>query len=189
MSTEDEEWRAVIGYEGSYEVSSLGRVRSCDRYVEVAASGHGRTYRPGYSRFARGIPIRQSLRRDGYLKVGLHDGRGDRQPPVHRIVCEAFHGSPQSGQDAAHGDGVKTNNRADNLRWATRAENMADKVLHGTHARGDRAPSVKLDVQKVAAIRVALGAGASQRSLAREYGVSPSAINLIALGRNWAWLD
>lgn len=55
---------------------------------------------------------------------------------LHRLVCEAFHGpEPQPGMDAAHNDGDRRNNHANNLRWATRAENIADQWSHGTHWR------------------------------------------------------
>jgi hypothetical protein len=186
MSAEPEEWRAVVGFEGRYEVSSLGRVRSLSRVERLkCACGHGFV-----SRLKRGQLLKLSVRTDGYLKVGLHGEEGhQRQASVHRTVCTAFHGPPAPGMDAAHGDGVKTNNRADNLRWATRAQNMADKVRHGTQLRGEQHAMAKLRADQVREIRTALADGVGQHELGRRYDVSASSINLIANGTNWAWLE
>lgn len=66
----------------------------------------------------------------GYLGTSLNG----RRYLVHRLVCEAFHGpAPEATMDVAHNNGNRTDNRAENLRWATRAENIADQRKHGTH--------------------------------------------------------
>ena len=185
----EEEWRPVRGYEGIYEVSSLGRVRSLPRTIIVTGSGGYRAPKTDYYRKVGGIVLTPLMRTDGYYKVNLYRDGEREQVPIHRMVCEAFHGPPSAKQDAAHNDGVKINNHATNLRWASRAENMSDKIVHDTHGRGVRAHGAKLTDDDVLKIKEALRAGGSQSQLARQHGVSVSAIWLIAKQKNWAWLN
>lgn len=107
-----EEWRPVVGNVGRYEVSSLGRVRSLDR--DVVRSGR-------IHRLSGRILSPRSNGKYGYLNV--HLGR-DHREYVHRLVAEAFIGAVR-GFDVDHRDGDVTNNRVDNLRILSHAENMA----------------------------------------------------------------
>lgn len=112
-----EKWRPVVGFEGLYEVSDLGRV----------ASFPTRTW-----------PGRRILRpshhvRGGYLFVNLrHDGRSYHRK-VHHLVCEAFNGPRPEGTMTRHLDGDHLNNTPANLAWGTGSENQYDKVRHGRH--------------------------------------------------------
>src|SRR4249919_3851923 len=106
---DEEKWAVIPGFDGKYEASTLGRVRN---------AATGRVLGPwlagtmGYE----------------YLALG-RQWKG----PVHRLVCSAFHGEPVGKRsDVAHFDGRVGNNRPENLRWATRAENTADAIRHGT---------------------------------------------------------
>ena len=127
MSTASiEQWLPIPGYEGLYEVSDLGRVRSLDR-IDVAGkhlrgkamrlvshgrvSGNGRSYRV------------LTLCRDGKV----------RKFGVHRLVLRAFLGEPSEGQLTRHLNGIHDDNRLSNLRWGTGTENNLDTILHGTH--------------------------------------------------------
>ncbi|MBQ9917779.1 MAG: NUMOD4 motif-containing HNH endonuclease [Microbacterium sp.] len=108
----------VAGYEGEYEVSDLGRVRSLPR---LDARGHrlrGRMLR------ATGSP---------YLSVSLCQEGVPRTMQVHRLVLEVFVGPCPESCEALHGDSNPRNNRLTNLRWGTRAENNRDIVLAGHH--------------------------------------------------------
>jgi hypothetical protein len=102
-----------------------------------AASDDGRIKRaiPGRGTWAGRI-LRPSRDKNGYPIIAVHSGGGERKQKsrrISRLVCEAFHGSPPSIRHAAaHNDGNPENNVPSNLRWATPAENMADKKLHGT---------------------------------------------------------
>lgn len=119
----EEVWLPVPGYEGIYEASSHGRVRSLDRVV---------TCRNGRLQRRRGVVLKGRPDEDGYLRVSLWLDRNDKLVGIHRIVCLAFHGEPSSGANhAAHRDGDHLNNAADNLYWATPAQNEADKRRHG----------------------------------------------------------
>ena len=118
-------WRWVPGYEGIYEVSNMGRVRSVDRLLyhynwrAKANRAHkikGRMLRPGKASH-------------GYFTVAL--GRGNSRT-VHSLVAEAFIGPRPEGCEVLHADGSRDNNRAANLRYGTRSENNLDAVKHGT---------------------------------------------------------
>lgn len=128
MSTE--QWRPIPGWDGYYEVSDHGRVRSVERVV-TSKTGVRRVFpsvvrRPGPHGNSghRGVPL----------------GRNGRavMRQVHRLVLEAFIGPAPDGMECLHLDGDPTNNRLDNLRWGTRSENLRDAVRHGTHVMASR---------------------------------------------------
>lgn len=120
-----EQWLPVVGYEGLYEVSDLGRVRSVDRVV----------MRRG------GIPVRRkgqvmtftARAHHGDLKVTLSRGGKGKTWLVHRLVLTAFRGPCPPSLECLHGNGNSADNRLVNLRWGTRSENQEDSVRHGTH--------------------------------------------------------
>lgn len=130
MGEQIEEWRAVVGYEGLYEVSSLGNVRSLDRYVPC---------RGGKLRLHRG----KVLARLWAPKVGRHlidlYSEGVRcMRPIGTLVAEAFIGPRPPGYELCHNNGDSSNDSVGNLRWDTRAENMRDRVRHGTHHKKNK---------------------------------------------------
>lgn len=122
MPSQPEEWRPVVGHEGSYEVSSLGRVRSLDRTIVTKA---------GVRKRARGrllaLPINHA--RGGYPQVTLSTGTRT----VHTLVAAAFIGPRPAGMETCHQNGNPADNRVDNLRYATPSDNNYDAVRHGTH--------------------------------------------------------
>ncbi len=180
-----EEWKAVGGFP-AYEVSSLGRVR---RVVSGKKNHKCRVMSPWQNN-------------KGYFMVGLV-GQDDRaRKLVHRLVCEAFHGpAPTDFHDAAHNDGSRTNNTPENLRWATRSENMQDAIKHGTFvsgsnhwthktpdrtSKGERHGMAVLTADEVLKIR---SSGAKGVDLADIYGVSPATISMIRNRKIWSHLD
>jgi hypothetical protein len=118
-----ERWLPIPEWEGLYQVSSLGRVRSLDRVV---------TYSGGPPRSLRGCVLRTSAQSSGHLGVALcRDGKPQRRS-VHSLVLLAFVGPCPPGQEGCHGDGNPGNNHVGNLRWDTRRENALDRARHGT---------------------------------------------------------
>ena len=103
-----EEWRDVVGYEGLYQVSDQGRVKS---------------FKWNKERF-----LKPSMDKDGYLLVTLCAGGKRKTLKVHRLVCEAFHENPDNKPQVNHINEIKTDNRASNLEWCTCKQN----VNHGS---------------------------------------------------------
>jgi hypothetical protein len=121
----------------------------------------------------------------GYAYLNWH---GKRRR-AHIVVCEEVHGpKPPDKDEVAHSCGHKLCLNPRHVRWATKPENAADKVLHGTANRGERVHWTKLNEAQVREIKAALAAKETHRSIAARYDVSTSAVDLIATGRNWAWL-
>ena len=110
-----EEWRPVVGYEGLYEVSNTGRVRSVDRYV-VDSLGHRRFY--------KGKVLSIVKNKNGYLLINLYCNEKNKKCLVHRLVAEAFVSNPDNLPEVNHKDEDKTNNRVDNLEWCSRKYNV-----------------------------------------------------------------
>lgn len=109
----------------------------------------------------------------------------------HRIICERVNGpAPTPRHDAAHscGKGHEGCVNPRHLRWATRSENLMDRVDHDTHTRGERSPLAKLTEDAVLSIR-SRSPDTTVRSLARQFGVSPGAIYHVLKKDSWAWLD
>ena len=105
-----EEWRSVIGYEGLYEVSNTGQVRSFDRYVK---------YSNGRIHLHKGKVLSPIKDKDGYLQVNLCNNGKIHQIKIHRLVAQAFLLNPDNLPQVNHLDEDKTNNSVDNLEWCT----------------------------------------------------------------------
>lgn len=118
-----ERWKDVVGWEGLYQVSDKGRVRSVDRQV---ATKHGST------RLCRGQVLRpQTNSRNGRLQVWLSNGPVRKNAYIHTLVLTAFVGAKPNGCEACHGPGGHTDNALSNLRWDTRSNNAHDKFEFG----------------------------------------------------------
>ncbi len=108
-----------------------------------------------------------------------------------RVVCERTHGAPPTRKhQAAHscGKGHEGCINPRHIRWATRAENEADKLLHGTQSRGARNSQAVLTEADVREIRKRAADGEAQRKIATGYRVSQASISLIVRGKSWGWL-
>ena len=119
---EKEQWLPIPGYEGFYEVSNLGRVKSLAREVPAKGGGVQMTKEAIMSFTSHKAGYHQvSLRRDGERKKEL----------VHRLVLLVFSGYPEENQEGRHLNDVKTDNRLENLRWGSRTENLMDRQANG----------------------------------------------------------
>lgn len=117
-----ERWLPVIGYEGFYEVSDLGRVKAVAR-----TRPDGRHYREKFL---------STFTLSGYIGVSLYRGKKGGPKHVHRLVAEAFLGPcPADKHQVNHKDGNKQNPRATNLEWVTRTENSLHAIAHGLRER------------------------------------------------------
>ena len=117
MEENIEIWKPVVGYEGLYEVSSYGRVRSLDR-------DDGRGW------WIKGRILKQDLCKNGGLRVTLYNRTKKTRFFVHRIVAEAFIPNPYNKPEIDHINTIRTDNRVENLRWVTHTENMNNPITH-----------------------------------------------------------
>ena len=113
-------WKDITGYEGLYQVSNMGRVKSLERTF---------INKIGRERYVKECILKPVINRDGYLLVTLCAGGKRKNLMVHRLVCEAFYDNPDNKPQVNHVNEDKTDNRVENLEWATAEENLN----HGTH--------------------------------------------------------
>lgn len=127
-----ETWKAVVGFEGLYEVSDWGRVRSIDRVRHVVRRlSDGREVHS--NRHLRGVMLKPGTVESGHQLVVL--GKGNSRL-VHSLVLTAFVGPRPAGSDSCHEDGDPANNNLLNLRWGTRSDNVRDMLSHGRTRSG-----------------------------------------------------
>jgi len=169
-----EVWRPVQEFPG-YEVSSLGQVRSYR-----SRNGRGKGF-SGPPRILKPYPVKE-----GYLTVNLCvAGARTKKTLVHRLVLAAFRGKAPKGFHACHFDGIRTNNRLDNLRWDTAKNNAGDKVRHGTTTRGERNYKAKLTNSEVMLI---VADKRPHRAIAADYGIARNTVGDIKRGKSWKHL-
>lgn len=130
-----EEWRGVAGFEDAYEVSNLGRVRSIDRIEIWRRTILGKFIET--ERRLAGKILKPSKKKAGHRWVSL--GRGNRVY-VHHLVLRAFVGPAPVGTESLHWDDDPCNNELTNLRWGTRAENIADYRRNHGRSQGRQFP-------------------------------------------------
>lgn len=165
-----ENWRPIEGYDGYYEVSDEGRIKS-----------H--------------VPWRGSIERimshgingGGYPHVTLWKNGFKKSMDVHRLVANAFVEKTESKTIVNHIDGVKTNNRAINLEWCTYSENLIHSINMGFHPSGERSNLSKLTNHDVIQIRYLEGYF-TQHTLAAMYGVSRQLIGQIHNYSIWNYI-
>jgi hypothetical protein len=165
-------WRPVVGYEGFYEVSSDGQVRSLPREIkQLSRSGNLITRR------VFGCVLKPPLDMDGYRHVNLLK----RNYKVATIVAAAFIGPRPDGYDVCHRDGTRDNDTVGNLYYGTRSQNMQDALKHGIFILN----GAKLTWDNVDDIKKRLGNGEKGRSIAKAYSVSEATISFIRSGKTW----
>ena len=108
---------------------------------------------------------------------------------VNVLVCLAFHGPRPDDHDAAHWNGDRTDNRPENLRWATRSDNLADRGRHGTINHGERNGQAKLTAEQVRKIRRAHANGKTPTALSLQYDLNPRHVCDIVAGRRWGHVE
>ena len=159
MQKTNEIWKDVVEYDGKYQVSNLGNVRS-------------------FSKFKKGDELKQyNPSRNPYLYVCLHKNNKQKHTRIHRLVAEAFMPNPEEKEQVHHINRVVTDNRLDNLAWVTQSENMrysAENILFS-----------KINYKIAGEIRDLRESGVSRLDVAERFSLSPTNITDITKNRIW----
>lgn len=129
----NEAWKSITGFEGHYEVSDRGQIRSLDRYVR---RGTGMLW-------SAGRVLVSTPNDSGHHLVILYRDSERTRPQVHRVVAKAFLGEGAPGEMVCHKNGDPDDNRAANLYWGTMSDNMRDSVRHGTHGMAKKTHCIR----------------------------------------------
>ena len=174
--TDEERWLPVVGYEGFYMVSSLGRVRLLER------SGFRKNGRFFYVHSKIKKPY---LTKFGYYRLRMEKNKHSKHIFVHRLVAEAFLPNPENKPEINHKNGIRTDNRVENLEWVTRSEN----IIHSYKFLGHKAPQlfgkdnpmckIVLKIKDGVVIQEFFGAKAAAESI----GVRTDTISKVCAGK------
>lgn len=180
-------WKDIPGYEGLYQVSNTGLVRRSDHDIHKNPGSIASIHKD----------------RKGYLNLKLRTGLYEpwRHCKVHRLVAAAFIGECPLGYVVNHKNGVRDDNRPENLEYMTPKEN----THHGIHVlgsdftfnggkniadnRGVNAHSAKLDDEKVRQIRSLAASGIKQKEIALQFGITRPSVSMIVNHKTWRHVD
>lgn len=170
----EEIWKDIPGYEGLYQASTEGRIRSLDKYIQ---------YSNGRQVFHKGKVLKLFERKDGYLKITLHKNVKSKTHLVHRLILTVFDRLPKEGEEGNHCDGDKSNDCISNLEWVTRIDNMRHRINILGKSQINRYVLTNGEVKE---IKILLKQGhLSQREIAKRYNISESVVSGIKLGKAW----
>lgn len=172
-------WKDIRGYEGLYQVSNLGRVRSLDR-------------RDKRNRYWPERVLKSIVGKFGYASVHLLKDGVTKTAKVHRLVALMFIENPNNYKEVNHKDENKLNNSVDNLEWCTRSYNVTygslDENFRKRRVAGERNGRHRLTFEQVKEIRELYSRNSRDKNiskLAEKYGVSPSQIGNIVRNESW----
>ncbi len=167
-------WKDVDGYEEFYQVSNLGRIRSLDRMVQE----------PKKTRLVKGRILKQGKNGAGYLYLSAQDGINKPKNLLsHRLVAQHFIPNPENKRTVNHKNGIKTDNRVENLEWNTYSENLKHAFKLGLSCKtGEKSGFSKLTEKQVLEIRSTKG---TNKSIAEKYGLNESSISYIKNRKTW----
>jgi hypothetical protein len=176
-----EEWRPIVGYEGLYEVSNKGRVKSL---AKSWLNG-----RKNSNVFTKNETIlKKYIQKNGYERIVLRSNNTKKDLLVHRVVAITFIPNPNNKPAVNHIDGNKLNNNIYNLEWVTYKENSKHSFITGLNKGpvGELCGTSKLTENQIIDIRSKYSKGNFlQKELAEEYGVTRQAISKIILKNRW----
>ncbi len=172
------EWRPVVDYEGYYEVSDNGQLRTVDRnFIRT----NGRSMRL-QSHLCTAIPHHKW----GYYQCSLTDHRGRKTKMVHCLVAASFIGPRPEGHQVNHKDGDKSNNQLSNLEYVTPSQNVRHTHRVLKVQQGDGHWRSTLCARDIPTIRQLIASGEPLSVIGRKYGVGPGAIHHIKSGHTWS---
>lgn len=175
-----EVWKDVVGWEGLYSVSNVGRVRSHSRLVWSERDSM-------FKRRCERI-LKQKITKHGYLGVTLFLNKQHKYCPVHILVCKAFIENPENKPQVNHKWGIKKDNRVGALEWATAKENSNHAIKIGIDSVvGEHNGRVKLTEEQVREIRMLYPKGKRgiRHILAEKYNITAGIVTRVALRQSW----
>ena len=177
----DEIWRDVVGYEGVYQVSTLGKVRSVQRKIKYNGRGKG----SGIHSF-QSVELKQCLNTVGYYQVSLSVNNCRKRFMIHRLVAEAFCTRPLGKDYVNHINGNYLDNRHDNLEWVSFVENVRHAIVNGlSNIYGEDSHFSKFTNEQAEIIRRIKNKGISTKDLTVLLGVHRTCINKIYNGETY----
>lgn len=175
-------WKDIPEYEGYYQVSNLGNVRSLDRIRETHPSA-----KKQFKVFKKGFLLTPDLTHGGYLRFSLSKDKKTKKFSSHRLVAQAFIPNPENKEQVNHKDGNKLNNSIDNLEWCTGSENIRHAYKNGLQSQvGEKNAASKLTNEQVKEIKVKLLNGVSPKEISNSYPIHRTSVYDIINGRNWS---
>ena len=175
-----EEWKWIPGYENHYMASTLGRIKSCKKEISIYRKDINREYKSSWKEKI----LKQAYRSD-YKKVGLSMRNEIRQPLVHRVIALTFIPNPENKRTINHKNGIKTDNRAENLEWFTDSENHQHAHLLGlmNPNKGEDHYNSKLNEFQIRVIRKCNDLNKTE--LGKIFNVIPQNIGCIKSRKTW----
>lgn len=181
---ETEIWKDILGYEGLYQISSEGRVKTLAK-KPVGKLNAYQIRRLKKEKILKGATLKG---RGNYRQIALSKSDIAKTFLIHRLVAEAFLPNPENKPQVNHINGIKNDNRLENLEWCTTFENMAHAVRIGLHSmKGERHNLSRLKDEDVLRIRE-LGKTKTADEITTLYNVSKSNIAQILCGKTWSHL-
>lgn len=170
-----EEWKDIPGYEGKYQASNKGRIKSfifreSDKTITL---------------YKNPKILKGGMNNGGYLTMSLLRHGKTEQFLIHQLILMSFVGPCDAGMEVAHLNGCRTDNRLENLKYCTRSENHSHKEIHGTSQIGERNGFSKLKEDQVKEIILSDRSFQARLKLAKKFSVDITTIGLIQRGKRW----
>lgn len=175
----NEIWKDIPDYEGLYQVSNIGRIKSTNKTIYL---------KNGKTKVSRSLIMKETLDK-GYKVVTLSRNLKKMRTGCHRLVAKAFIPNPHNKPCVNHINGIKNDNRVENLEWVTYSENEwhSFNVLNKRRNIGEESSSAKLTEEKVLAIRRLhrINPKYNRKIIAAKFGMHPNSLNDITRRKSW----
>ena len=172
-----EVWKKIDGYYGVYQISSLGRVRSLDHFCKNR-NGSGKQ---------TGRYLKSQKCKKGYLRFSLSKNRVRKNLSAHRLVAIAFIPNYENKPQVNHINGIKNDNRVENLEWCNNSENQIHAIKKGLvkHNKCEKHHNSKLSNKEVKEVRILSKKGITNKKLAEDFNVSQTAMSYILRNKTY----